>query len=175
LIGIVGIGDPLRPGIYDAVDKRAKAGVTIKMCTGNNVLTAKSISTHCGIFTPGGIIVERPVFWKLSREEMRKVPPCWHVLARLSPKDEKIIVKTLQASDEIVGITGNGTNDEPTLKNSQRQAIAMVCHNLLTFLISAVDVSGLRHLLSRVVLLSSIVSLAPYLCERLLRPLHIVF
>ena len=66
LIGIVGIEDPLREGVTDAVATCLKAGVTVKMCTGDNVLTARSIALQCGIFTPGGIIMEGPVFRDLN-------------------------------------------------------------------------------------------------------------
>ncbi len=48
----------LRPGVRDAVARCLKAGVTVKMCTGDNVLTVRSIATQCGIYTPGGIIME---------------------------------------------------------------------------------------------------------------------
>ncbi|KAG6914569.1 hypothetical protein DXG01_016573 [Tephrocybe rancida] len=67
LIGITVIEDPLWPGVQEAVAKCYCAGVTIKMCTGNNVLTARSITTQCGIFTPGGVIMEGPVFMKLNK------------------------------------------------------------------------------------------------------------
>ncbi|KAG8697568.1 hypothetical protein FRC08_006447 [Ceratobasidium sp. 394] len=60
LIGIVGIEDPLRPGAKEAVQKCLGAGVTIKMCTGDNVLTARSIASQCSIITAGGIIMKGP-------------------------------------------------------------------------------------------------------------------
>lgn len=66
LIAVTGIEDPLRPGVRQAVEECQKAGVAVKMCTGDNVLTARSIAYQCGIFTPGGIIMEGPVFRKVS-------------------------------------------------------------------------------------------------------------
>jgi Ca2+-transporting ATPase len=66
LIAVAGIEDPLRAGVRDAVEKCQHAGVGVKMCTGDNVLTARSIANQCGIFTPGGIIMEGPVFRKVS-------------------------------------------------------------------------------------------------------------
>lgn len=66
LIGVVGVEDPLRDGVTDAVADCLKAGVSVKMCTGDNVLTARSIALHCGIFTPGGLIMEDPVFRDLN-------------------------------------------------------------------------------------------------------------
>jgi len=62
LIGIVGIEDPLREGVRKAVEDCQKAGVAVKICTGDNVLTARSIATKCGIVMAGGIILEGPVF-----------------------------------------------------------------------------------------------------------------
>lgn len=66
LIAITGIEDPLRPGVREAVEKCQRAGVGVKMCTGDNVLTARSIANQCGIFTTGGIIMEGPVFRKVG-------------------------------------------------------------------------------------------------------------
>ena len=68
LIAVTGIEDPLRAGVREAVEKCQKAGVAVKMCTGDNVLTARSIANQCGIFTPGGVIMEGPVFRKVSFE-----------------------------------------------------------------------------------------------------------
>lgn len=118
LIGIVGIEDPLRPGVKEAVAKCHGAGVTIKMCTGDNVLTARSIASQCGIFTAGGIIMEGPVFRRLSPEERREIVPRLQVLARSSPEDKRILVDTLKGLGEIVGVTGDGTNDGPALKHA---------------------------------------------------------
>jgi P-type Ca2+ transporter type 2C len=82
------------------------------------LLTARSIATQRGIFTPGGIVMEGPVFRTLSREEMREVVPRLQVLARSSTEDKKISVETLKASDEIVGVTGDRTNDGLALKTA---------------------------------------------------------
>ena len=90
------------------------------MCTGDNALTARSITTQCGIFTPGGIIMEGPVFRKLSQSEMVQIVPQLQVLAHSSPEDKKILVKALNCKSigEIVSVTGDGTNDSPALKTA---------------------------------------------------------
>ncbi|BEI91925.1 uncharacterized protein CcaverHIS019_0407450 [Cutaneotrichosporon cavernicola] len=116
LIGVVGIEDPLRPGVQQAVAECQGASVAVKMCTGDNVLTARSISRQCGIFTPGGIIMEGPVFRKLSDADRLEVVPRLQILARSSPEDKKLLVKTLKSMGEVVGVTGDGTNDGPALK-----------------------------------------------------------
>ncbi|PPQ77122.1 hypothetical protein CVT25_010816 [Psilocybe cyanescens] len=118
LIGITGIEDPLRDGVPEAVRKCHRAGVTVKMCTGDNVLTARSIATQCGIFTKGGIIMEGPVFRQLSQAEMIEIVPRLQVLARSSPEDKKVLVETLKMIGEVVGVTGDGTNDGPALKTA---------------------------------------------------------
>lgn len=118
LIAITGIEDPLRPGVSEAVAKCRKAGVQIKMCTGDNVLTARSIALQCGIYTAGGIIMEGPAFRQLSEAQMLEVVPRLQVLARSSPEDKKILVETLKSLGEVVGVTGDGTNDGPALKTA---------------------------------------------------------
>jgi Ca2+-transporting ATPase len=116
LIGIVGIENPLRDGVRKAVEDCQKAGVAVKMCTGDNVLTARSIATQCGIYTAGGIIMEGPVFRRLNNSQMLEIVPRLQVLARSSPEDKTILVEKLRALGEIVCVTGNGTNDGPALK-----------------------------------------------------------
>ncbi|KAG8213247.1 Ca-transporting ATPase [Butyriboletus roseoflavus] len=118
LISIVGIEDPLREGVRQAVADCQKAGVAVKMCTGDNVLTARSIASQCGIFTAGGIIMEGPVFRQLNDADMLEVIPRLQVLARSSPEDKKILVEKLRSLGEIVAVTGDGTNDGPALKTA---------------------------------------------------------
>ncbi|WWC61624.1 calcium-translocating P-type ATPase, PMCA-type [Kwoniella dejecticola CBS 10117] len=116
LIAVTGIEDPLRPGVREAVEKCQRAGVAVKMCTGDNVLTARSIANQCGIFTPGGVIMEGPLFRKLSDAERLEIVPRLQILARSSPEDKRLLVHTLKGMGEIVGVTGDGTNDGPALK-----------------------------------------------------------
>ncbi|GAA5867850.1 hypothetical protein JCM8547_003395 [Rhodosporidiobolus lusitaniae] len=118
LIGITAIEDPLREGVAKAVATCQRAGVQVKMCTGDNVLTARSIATQCGIFSKGGIIMEGPVFRKLTPQERLQVVPNLQVLARSSPEDKKVLVETLKSMGEVVGVTGDGTNDGPALKTA---------------------------------------------------------
>ncbi|KAG9052918.1 hypothetical protein FS842_009039 [Serendipita sp. 407] len=118
LIAITGIEDPLRPSVRDAIADAHHAGVTVKMCTGDNVLTARSIAAQCGIYSPGGIIMEGPVFRRLTDAERQEVVPHLQVLARSSPEDKQVLVETLMSQGEIVGVTGDGTNDGPALKEA---------------------------------------------------------
>ncbi|KZT57691.1 Ca-transporting ATPase [Calocera cornea HHB12733] len=118
LIAITGIEDPLREGVKDAVEQCHKAGVDVKMCTGDNILTARSIASQCGIFTAGGIIMEGPRFRHLSEAEKDEIVPRLQVLARSSPEDKKILVSKLKQMGQVVGVTGDGTNDGPALKTA---------------------------------------------------------
>ncbi|CAO3591880.1 unnamed protein product [Absidia cylindrospora] len=116
LIGVVGIEDPLRPGVKEAVKACQEAGVFIRMVTGDNMITAKSIAKQCGIYTSGGIVMEGPVFRNLPSSEMDAILPRLQVLARSSPEDKQILVGRLQELGDIVAVTGDGTNDGPALK-----------------------------------------------------------
>jgi Ca2+-transporting ATPase len=115
-LGLVGIQDPVRPGVPEAVRKAQGAGVTVRMVTGDNMQTARAIATECLIYSEGGIVMEGPEFRRLSEDEMNNVLPRLQVLARSSPEDKRILVTRLKAMGEIVAVTGDGTNDAPALK-----------------------------------------------------------
>ncbi|KAL9551497.1 hypothetical protein MBANPS3_004239 [Mucor bainieri] len=115
-LGVVGIEDPLREGVPEAVQACQRAGVFVRMVTGDNLVTAKSIAKQCGIYTPGGIVMEGPAFRKLPQSEMDSVLPRLQVLARSSPEDKRILVSRLRELGDIVAVTGDGTNDGPALK-----------------------------------------------------------
>ncbi|KAK2761537.1 hypothetical protein FQN54_001365 [Arachnomyces sp. PD_36] len=117
-LGVVGIQDPLRPGVSESVHTCQKAGVFVRMVTGDNLMTAKAIAQECGIFTPGGIAMEGPKFRKLSGQQMNQLIPRLQVLARSSPDDKKILVSQLKKLGETVAVTGDGTNDAPALKSA---------------------------------------------------------
>ena len=105
-LGIVGIQDPLRSGVAKAVQDCKDAGVFVRMVTGDNILTAKAIAEECGIFTPGGIVMEGPQFRKLSDTQMKQTIPRLQVLARSSPRDKRILVEQLKELGETVAVTG---------------------------------------------------------------------
>lgn len=105
-LGVVGIQDPLRDGVDKAVRDCQKAGVVVRMVTGDNLLTAKAIAEECGIYTAGGIIMEGPKFRSLSKFEMNQVIPHLQVLARSSPNDKRILVTRLKEMGETVAVTG---------------------------------------------------------------------
>ncbi|KAM7190444.1 hypothetical protein V8F20_009727 [Naviculisporaceae sp. PSN 640] len=118
LVAIFGIKDPLRPTVKDAIKDCQRAGVFVRMVTGDNILTGRAIAKECGIYTPetGGIAMEGPVFRRKSDDELKELVPHLQVLARSSPEDKRILVRTLKELGETVAVTGDGTNDAPALK-----------------------------------------------------------
>jgi Ca2+-transporting ATPase len=119
LLAIVGILDPLRPEVADAVERCHSAGVVVRMVTGDNVITATNIAKNCHIIkSEEDECMEGPVFRKLSERERMKVLPKLRVLARSSPTDKLILVSTLQKMGEVVAVTGDGVNDGPALKKA---------------------------------------------------------
>uniref|UniRef100_A0A6B2KX24 Calcium-transporting ATPase n=1 Tax=Arcella intermedia TaxID=1963864 RepID=A0A6B2KX24_9EUKA len=113
-IGIVGIEDPLRPEVPDSVRLCKSAGITVRMVTGDNPLTATKIARDCGILT-NGRVVEGPEFSKMTDQEIEAILPTLQVLARSSPADKFRLVNRLKDVGEVVAVTGDGTNDGPAL------------------------------------------------------------
>lgn len=115
-IGIVGIKDPVRPGVKESVAICRSAGITVRMVTGDNINTAKAIARECGILTKDGIAIEGPEFREKSEEELTKLIPKIQVMARSSPMDKHTLVRHLRTTlEEVVAVTGDGTNDAPAL------------------------------------------------------------
>ena len=105
-VGIVGLQDPLREGVADAVLACQNAGVFVRMVTGDNILTAKAIAEECGIFTAGGVVMEGPEFRKLTDTQKDQTIPRLQVLARSSPDDKRRLVERLKKLGETVAVTG---------------------------------------------------------------------
>lgn len=117
-LAVVGIQDPLREGVREAVRQCRKAGVFVRMVTGDNVATARAIAQDCGILTQGGLVMEGPVFRRQTKIQMDRNVPRLQVLARSSPEDKRTLVKKLKEMGETVAVTGDGTNDAPALKTA---------------------------------------------------------
>ncbi|XP_073300480.1 calcium-transporting ATPase 9, plasma membrane-type-like [Primulina huaijiensis] len=120
LLGIVGIKDPCRPGVKDAVKLCTDAGVKVRMVTGDNLQTAKAIALECGILssdadTSEPNIIEGKKFRELSDSEREQVAKKILVMGRSSPTDKLLLVQTLRKLGEVVAVTGDGTNDAPAL------------------------------------------------------------
>ncbi|XP_023334000.1 plasma membrane calcium-transporting ATPase 1 isoform X2 [Eurytemora carolleeae] len=131
---IVGIEDPVRDEVPDAIKRCQRAGITVRMVTGDNINTARAIATKCGIIKPGDnfLVLDGKEFNKKIRDphtsEVRqdlldKVWPRLRVLARSQPIDKYTLVKGIIDSNisnarEVVAVTGDGTNDAPALKKA---------------------------------------------------------
>uniref|UniRef100_A0A3Q1G023 Calcium-transporting ATPase n=1 Tax=Acanthochromis polyacanthus TaxID=80966 RepID=A0A3Q1G023_9TELE len=132
-IAVVGIEDPVRPEVPEAISKCQRAGITVRMVTGDNINTARAIATKCGILIPGEdfLCLEGKEFnqqirndrGEVEQERLDKVWPKLRVLARSSPTDKHTLVKgiidsTVGETRQVVAVTGDGTNDGPALKKA---------------------------------------------------------
>ena len=111
----VGIRDPLREDVKDAITTAKKAGVTTKMLTGDNINTARAIGMELGLLDDGKKAVESSYIDTLSDEELKKEILDINIVARSKPETKMRIVQALQENGEVVGVTGDGINDAPAL------------------------------------------------------------
>uniref|UniRef100_A0A8B9JU21 Calcium-transporting ATPase n=1 Tax=Astyanax mexicanus TaxID=7994 RepID=A0A8B9JU21_ASTMX len=132
-ICVVGIEDPVRPEVPEAIRKCQRAGITVRMVTGDNINTARAIAAKCGIIQPGDdfLCLEGKDFnrrirnekGEIEQERIDKIWPKLRVLARSSPTDKHTLVKgiidsTVLEQRQVVAVTGDGTNDGPALKKA---------------------------------------------------------
>ena len=138
LIGIVGIMDPIRDDVPEAVRKCNNAGINVRMITGDNINTAKAIARKAGILSKtdehrkfacmegfqfrqmcGGLILDENNTECVSKMSVfRMITDDLKVLARSSPEDKYLLVTGLKQDSNIVAVTGDGTNDAPALKKA---------------------------------------------------------
>lgn len=117
--GWVGIRDPLRDDVKEAVRQCRAAGIEVKMITGDTIETARAIGREVGLLdSPDALALTHAEFAKLTDEELSERLPRLRVLARALPADKYRIVKLLQAQNHVVAMTGDGTNDAPALKRA---------------------------------------------------------
>ena len=117
LLAVLAIQDPVRPEVPVAVDECMRAGITVRMVTGDNLATATTIAKECKIVTSDqDVVMEGPVFRTLSPNQLDEIIPKLRVLARSSPLDKQVLVKALKRLGATVAVTGDGTNDAPALK-----------------------------------------------------------
>ncbi|XP_038144362.1 plasma membrane calcium-transporting ATPase 1a isoform X5 [Cyprinodon tularosa] len=132
-ICVVGIEDPVRPEVPEAIRKCQRAGITVRMVTGDNINTARAIASKCGILLPGDdfLCLEGKEFnrrirnerGEIEQERIDRIWPRLRVLARSSPTDKHTLVKgiidsTIAEQRQVVAVTGDGTNDGPALKKA---------------------------------------------------------
>ncbi|RZC38902.1 plasma membrane calcium-transporting ATPase 2 [Asbolus verrucosus] len=155
---VVGIEDPVRPEVPDAIRKCQKAGITVRMVTGDNLNTARSIATKCGIVKPNEdfLIIEGKEFNRRIRDStgevqqhlLDKVWPKLRVLARSSPTDKYTLVKgiidsKISENREVVAVTGDGTNDGPALKKAD-VGFAMLTVNVVAVVVAFIGACAVQ-------------------------------
>ncbi len=121
-MGVVAISDPVRADVPDAVQECLDAGIAIKIVTGDTPNTAKEIARQIGLWKEGDgdrNIITGPEFAALDDKALYDRVKDLKVISRARPLDKKRLVETLQKRNEVVAVTGDGTNDAPALKAAQ--------------------------------------------------------
>lgn len=117
-LGIVAISDPVRDDVPTAVEECIKAGIAVKIVTGDTPGTAKEIGRQIGLWTKKDNeknIITGSEFAVLSDDELDKIVLDLKIIARARPMDKKRLVEALQRKNQVVSVTGDGTNDAPAL------------------------------------------------------------
>jgi len=117
-VGLVGMEDPVREGVVEAIRVAQRAGIQVKMITGDYLKTAEHIAHSIGLMKAGEQSLEGAAVAALSGEELQERVRFTSVFARIRPQDKLRIVKALQANGEITAMIGDGVNDAPALHNA---------------------------------------------------------
>lgn len=117
-IGLIGLEDPPRPEVPDAVKECREAGIRVIMVTGDNPETARAIGREIGLFTNPRIINGAELKGMNHRELVHSLEEKEIAFARVTPEDKMTIVSALKDAGEIVAVTGDGVNDAPALKKA---------------------------------------------------------
>jgi cation-transporting P-type ATPase F len=115
-IGLVGMLDPPRAGVLEAIQECHEAGIRVLMITGDHAATARAIAAQLHIAPPDAEVITGAEMERLSDEELRERVRTVNVFARVSPEHKLRVVRALQANGETVAVTGDGVNDAPALK-----------------------------------------------------------
>ena len=116
--GFVVISDPLSPDVYDSIRDCRRAGIEVKMLTGDNIRTARAIAEELHMLQDGHLAVEAAEIESMSDEELKKALPKISVIARSTPLIKMRVVKLLKEEKNVVAVTGDGINDAPAIKNA---------------------------------------------------------
>ncbi|TAK41053.1 MAG: HAD family hydrolase, partial [Betaproteobacteria bacterium] len=117
-IGLLGMIDPPRPEVVEALKVARGAGLKSIMVTGDYKDTAEAIARDIGLLTPGGLVLTGAEIEKLSDAELAAKTDTLEVCCRVSPQHKTRIVEALKARDHVVAMTGDGVNDAPALKRA---------------------------------------------------------
>lgn len=118
MMGVVAISDPIRPEVPAAIKECLNAGIQVKIVTGDTVGTAKEIGRQVGLWnekdSDNNILTGTEVA-AMNDDELKRRLPDVKIISRARPNDKERVVRTLKAMDEVVAVTGDGTNDAPAL------------------------------------------------------------
>jgi Ca2+-transporting ATPase len=117
-VGLVGMQDPLREGVVEAVAVAQGAGIGVTMITGDYRRTAERIAANTGIWRAGDAVLEGEALARLTDAELRAAVRRTSVFSRIRPNDKLRIVQALQAEGDVVAMIGDGVNDAPALKRA---------------------------------------------------------
>lgn len=116
--GFVVISDPLSPDVYDSIQNCHRAGIEVKMLTGDNIRTARAIANELHMLDDDHIAVEASDIEKMSDEELKENLKKIQVIARSTPLIKMRVVKLLKEEGNVVAVTGDGINDAPAIKHA---------------------------------------------------------
>jgi len=117
-VGLLGMEDPVRKGVADAIQVAQRAGIQIKMITGDYRKTAERIARNIGLIHAGNQVLEGKDVAELTDAQLQEHVQNTAVFARIRPQDKFRIVRALQANGEITAMIGDGVNDAPALKRA---------------------------------------------------------
>ena len=116
--GFAVISDPVSDDVYDSLAKCHKAGIEVKMLTGDNIVTATAIANELELLGEDGVAVEAGDIDKMSDEELIEALKKIRVIARSTPMIKMRVVKLLKGEGNVVAVTGDGINDAPAIKHA---------------------------------------------------------
>jgi Ca2+-transporting ATPase len=119
IVGLVGIGDPIRSEVLDAVETCRRAGVRTVMITGDHPVTAQAIARQLGIFREAETTLTGRELARMDEAQLSKIVEDVRVYARVAPEQKLRIVRALQGAGHLVAMTGDGVNDAPALKQAE--------------------------------------------------------
>ncbi|MBN1923642.1 MAG: calcium-translocating P-type ATPase, SERCA-type [Nanoarchaeota archaeon] len=117
-LGLVGMIDPPRLEVKDAINLCKKAGIRVMMLTGDYIATARAVGLSIGLIDENDLSITSQELDKMSEEEFKKIVKTVNLFARISPENKLRIVNELKNKGEIVAVTGDGVNDAPALKSA---------------------------------------------------------
>lgn len=126
--GLIGLEDPPRPEVREAISKCAGAGIKVIMITGDSSRTALAVAQEIGLTNDAPVVIEGADFERMSDAELKnRLGQKEVIFARMAPKHKMRVVAALQESGEVVAVTGDGVNDAPALKKADIGIAMGIC------------------------------------------------